>query len=221
MPAASQMGHGCDSEIRHSCKDFEILGRGWRNYALRFETSNVTGGSKAPWERTNYGENGNSCGGNAAGYQFETVTCTDGPQPGVFQGTSFAGPNHQGPNDIIPLDPFQGTWRHVVAVSDPSVSHEDGGPRTLIYIDGYEINGYDAKALSTDNVPRSLSAGGSDDTDGTHWIAMIDEVRLYDHYMTAEEVMASFQAGPVIPEPATLGLFGLGGLLMLNRRRHR
>ena len=225
MPGASQMSSHCDntggigssSEPHYPCKDFEILGRGWKNYSLSFETSNQTGDSKSPVEKTGYYENDSACGGNADGYQWEVSTCSEGPYGPVFPGTAFEGPCHQGPNCEIPMDPYQGTWRHVAAVSDPTQEHP--APRTLIYVDGVEINGHDARIENTNNVSRVLSAGGFDDTTGNHFVAMIDELRIHNSYLSAAEVLASFQAGPVIPEPATLGLLGLGSLLMLKRRR--
>ena len=44
--------------------------------------------------------------------------------------------------------------------------------------------------------------------------------RLYDMALTDGEVLSNFQAGPsMIPEPVTMSLLVLGGLLALRRRR--
>ena len=49
----------------------------------------------------------------------------------------------------------------------------------------------------------------------------IDEFRIYDNALSANDVQASFNAGPdtLVPEPASLALLAIGGLTMLRRRR--
>jgi hypothetical protein len=49
----------------------------------------------------------------------------------------------------------------------------------------------------------------------------IDEFRIYNTALTNGEVLASFNAGPDVPEPATMSLLALGGLCVLRRRRRR
>ena len=49
---------------------------------------------------------------------------------------------------------------------------------------------------------------------GRHFKGVIDEVRVYDVFMTAQEVAAA----SLIPEPATLVLIGLGALALRRRK---
>ncbi len=49
-----------------------------------------------------------------------------------------------------------------------------------------------------------------------YWVGGIDDIRIYDHLLTDEELATL--AG-VVPEPASLALIGLGGMLVLRRTR--
>jgi hypothetical protein len=54
---------------------------------------------------------------------------------------------------------------------------------------------------------------------GEQWNGMIDGVRIFDHALTADEIMATYRAE--VPEPATLAsaCLGLLGLASVRRRR--
>jgi hypothetical protein len=60
------------------------------------------------------------------------------------------------------------------------------------------------------------------DASGVFLKADLDEVRIYSAALTQAEVTALYNSGDgpaAIPEPASLSLLGLGGLLMIRRRR--
>ena len=55
----------------------------------------------------------------------------------------------------------------------------------------------------------------SDEFDG-----LIDDVQFYDEALSSGEVAFLFNnPGQLIPEPAAVALLGLGGVMMLGRRR--
>ncbi|MEP0842581.1 MAG: PEP-CTERM sorting domain-containing protein [Phycisphaerae bacterium] len=59
------------------------------------------------------------------------------------------------------------------------------------------------------------------DNDGDTEAGYVDKIRFYDTALSESEMAAlgGLTNGPVIPEPATLGLLGLGAAALLRRRR--
>jgi len=109
-----------------------------------------------------------------------------------------------------------GTWTHVAATWD--------GSTMRIYSNAVEIASM-AKGGSAVAVDPAISVAiGSQPSDAfatlpSHVVKFfdgrIDDVRIYSHALSAEELAA------IIPEPATVTLLGLGGLAMLGIRRKR
>ncbi len=101
-----------------------------------------------------------------------------------------------------------GRWHHHVATFDT------GG--VSLYLDGQLVK----------TAGWSGTAGNSSETNPLiigrydhYFDGLIDEVALYNDVLTADQVMAHFQAG--VPEPCSLALFCLGLLMLLPRRRRR
>jgi hypothetical protein len=83
--------------------------------------------------------------------------------------------------------------------------------------------------------PTATSYNATDMNDVNNWLGRsnwtgdgyldgsINEFRIWDQALDANQVAASFAAGPnsVVPEPGVFGLIGLTGLLLLARRRNR
>ena len=119
--------------------------------------------------------------------------------------------------------PTAGTWQHLVVTFD---SNAAGSEQLRMYVDGSLQT--DVQAITGDNDPYNPTNNwliGTERTNERYFNGAIDDVRIYDNELTANEVAALFRDGPLlvgeIPEPATcvlaLGLLGLGWY----RRRRR
>ena len=96
-------------------------------------------------------------------------------------------------------------WYHVAVTFE--ADHQK------IYLDGVEkINDTDtdiASSIPNNNLPLLL---GYSLAENTYFNGLIDDVRIYDNALSQPEIQA------IIPEPATLLLLSLGGM-MLRRKR--
>ncbi|MFA5206462.1 MAG: LamG domain-containing protein [Lentisphaeria bacterium] len=111
---------------------------------------------------------------------------------------------------------FDGKWHYIAAVLNRTSN-------TLsIYVDG-QLFGTPTDTANVGSIVGRVSTAPF--TIGRSYQAIpdkyfsgsIDEVALYDSALTASDAMAHYLAA--IPEPASLGLLTLGGLLVLRRRR--
>ena len=108
-----------------------------------------------------------------------------------------------------------GKWHHLVGVfNSGNASDED-----KLYLDGQLIASMNGPAedSATNRVYIGLLHNRSG---GTGWFkGLIDEVAIYNGLLSAERILAHYNAGITIPEPASLALVVAGGLLMLPRRK--
>lgn len=121
---------------------------------------------------------------------------------GSFQGDGGA--------DGVPR-PTLGEWHHIAAVIDK--------PSVRMYVDGILTNEYfvDDSPMTGSGTPTRI--GGSLAIDGGT-VGLIDEIKIFDHALTQEEIEAAMS---IIPEPTTFALaaIGLCGLIGFTRRRRR
>jgi MYXO-CTERM domain-containing protein len=76
--------------------------------------------------------------------------------------------------------------------------------------------------LGLRHADRAGDTGGTATGNDVFWAGWINEARLYNYALTPEQIRLANAAGPdelYYPEPASLTLFGLGGLALWRRRR--
>jgi hypothetical protein len=171
-------------------------------HIARFGTAN--NGSGDPWFAL---DNGNDFGGGCMGCD---ITKLD-----YFLLPGFDAFADEIDNYLPIVDADDGPFSQLVFTLDSS------GPTLNVYIDGAEVRthplgifpGWSAAAVLDDldvfvnDIPTRSFPGD------------ISLVRLYDEALDQSAISAAYLAGPNVPEPGTLALLGLGGLLLAKFRR--
>lgn len=145
----------------------------------------------------------------------------------VVARANAAGGGGNGPRGILYQDltteASVDAWHHVALIIDAS---SDGDGTLTAYLDGsaaeFDTNAWGSTfTLDDDGVATSsqlllgVGAGGGTDV-------LLDDVAIFDHALTADEVLAVYNnglAGVPVPEPVSAVLLATAGLLLLPRRR--
>lgn len=111
-----------------------------------------------------------------------------------------------------PVTVHVGEWAHIVGIRE-----DFPGSDWRLYVDGTEFSG--------SGTPLSIQSTAGLPEFGVDLIGAIDEVRVYDHALTQEEVLVLLAEGNVaeIPAPGGLAIFGLAlaSMRIARRRRNR
>jgi hypothetical protein len=107
-------------------------------------------------------------------------------------------------------------WVHLTMTFDGTVE----GNNFILYVNGVKQS---EKDYLYDDVGNSTGVSfdiGLNARNNAYYDGDIDEVRIYDTALSASDVLATYEAGPVlIPEPTTLTLLALSGLCAARRRK--
>jgi len=115
------------------------------------------------------------------------------------------------------------TWYHIVYVATY-------GGREYFYVNGSEVSSeYDLPRAAIISDGGELNIGGfyssywagQGDPVREDFAGVIDEIIVHDTDLSAGDVLASYQVGPVVPEPATMLIMSVGGGIMLAWRRRK
>jgi hypothetical protein len=84
----------------------------------------------------------------------------------------------------------------------------------FMYYDGaYDSGRYGATLLDTVD---DIQVGYYTRSGANYWVGKIDGFQIYNHVLDQDEIDTLYER---IPEPATIALLGLGGLVLLRKRR--
>ena len=123
-------------------------------------------------------------------------------------------------NFAAQTDDQSGGWHHLVTTVE-------GGVRTDMYVDG-ELVGSDTSGYVLQNRNNAMQIGGNPDAGNRGWNGNIDDVAVWDRVLTADEVSSIYNGGDGasigsltsgVPEPSSIALLGLGGLVLAFRKR--
>jgi len=85
-----------------------------------------------------------------------------------------------------------GAWHHIVGTTDASVS----GTNMRLYVDGTQVASRTSLGNPTDSTNVNLIAGANRLLNN-FLKGQIDELRLYNHVLSASEISANYAAGPI------------------------
>ena len=114
-------------------------------------------------------------------------------------------------------------WHNIIVSWDADGGTAAGNGRFYIYLDGTEVASYIKQDIGDPlRDVEGLVIGGHRAGTGRNFDGMIDAVSFYDHVLSSGQI-AFLQSNPVIPEPTTLALVGLVGVvgLCFPKRRSR
>jgi hypothetical protein len=167
------------------------------------------------WEAGN-GSRGYIAGGQtggAAGEVFTMSKANDGTDRILFLNLLINGGQGNSITESADNTISENAWQHVAY----SVSSTSG---TTIYLNGVAVGTNPTRTEHDPTANFNIGASLPTGTPANLFDGLIDDVALFDGVLsTSELATVRDQGAAAIPEPGSLALLGLGGLLVASRRR--
>jgi len=142
------------------------------------------------------------CIADNEGYMNLGVNHTDAPNPNTLFGMVDGG-SHKFFSSSNVNDNF---WHHASIVWD-------GTNTAILYLDGVNVSSGVSNSPTPDSKHRPFTIGATSYlSESGFFNGSIDDVRIYNHALSPGEIQQ------IIPEPATVLLLSLGGLLIRKKR---
>jgi alkaline phosphatase D len=106
------------------------------------------------------------------------------------------------------------TWQNVIVTFDADGGTTSGGIMSA-YLDGSSVPFAVHDDVASTTAVSGLVVGGHRNGTGRNFNGLIDDVAFYDHVLDASEISA-LQTASAIPEPSSLALLGLAGIIGLG-----
>ena len=110
---------------------------------------------------------------------------------------------------FVSAQTYTGAWRHIVVTRTDTTGK--------LYVDGNFIETFDTVGgdIGTSD-PWFIGQSGAE---SDFFKGYIDEIRIYSRRLTDDDVAELYEA--TMPEPGTLSVFAVGGMITLLRKRRR